>query len=460
MRKIGTIVIAAAVLSVGACSFEVTNPGPIDNDLLDDPGAWTALARGVLFNISRAVGIDAFYAAVVSKEYGTSGRVNATKLPLVFGQLTPDDMSQNAWNWSQGARWQAEDGARRIQRVLGAGAANNRFNGQFLMYAALSNRILAENFCEAVIDGGARQPHTAYLTRGDSLATQAIAVAGAAGDGTTRDAARAIRASIRLYRGDFAGAAADAALVPTALKVVAPFDAATHNLIVEENDAAIGGQFRAHTVWRTYFENYYRVTGDPRVAWDSSTTQRFGEFSNIIWYRQQKYSSITGGYGSPINLVSGREARLIEAEVRLRANDIPGAMAKLDTLRTSIKSNGGTAVALGAPLPTYPVPANANEAWMNLFHERRIELWLEARSMGDVRRWVADGTYGTLIVPGTYGNNGPAANATTTASENVADRVRLCMPMTRGERQTNANLPLTIDDPVSPIFVAGTVAPW
>ena len=38
MRKIRTIALAAAVFSLGACSFEVTNPGPIQNDLLDDPG--------------------------------------------------------------------------------------------------------------------------------------------------------------------------------------------------------------------------------------------------------------------------------------------------------------------------------------------------------------------------------------------------------------------------------------
>jgi hypothetical protein len=468
MRKINQIVLAAAVLTlgvgIGACSFEATNPGPIPNGDLDDPGAWTALVRGVLYNISRGDGIDAFYAAVVAKEYGTSGRVNATKLPLVFGQLTPDDMSRNAWDWSQGARWQAEDGARRVQRVLGAGAANNKFNGQFLMYAALANRILAENYCEAVIDGGPKQPNAVYLARADSEATQAITVASAATpvDATTRDAARGIRASIRLYQGRFAEAAADAALVPTGFRIVAPFDAATHNLIVEENDAAIGGQFRAHTVWRTYFENYYRQTGDPRVQWDSSTATppvRFGEFSGIIWYRQQKYSLTTGGLGSPITLVSGREARLIEAEVALRNSDMTTAMNLINGIRRTVKSNGGTLVAEAAQLPDYPAPANLNEAWMDLFHERRIELWLEARSMGDMRRWVADGTWGTFIVPGTYGNNGATANATTLSSEDIADRIRLCIPLNRGERQTNPNLSLTLDDPVSPIF-NHTTAPW
>src|SRR6185503_11516655 len=113
-------------------------------------------------------------------------------------------------------------------------------------------------------DAGPRQPYTVYLTRADSLATQAIAVAGAANDATTRDAARLVRASVRLYLGNFAGAAADASGIVTGFRVQAPFDAATHNIIVETNDAMLGGQFRAHTVWRTFFENYFRITGDPR----------------------------------------------------------------------------------------------------------------------------------------------------------------------------------------------------
>jgi hypothetical protein len=448
MRKIREIVLAAAVLSWSACSFDVNNPGPMADESLDDPGAWPGLVLGVLYNTARGVGLDAFYGAVVAKEYATAGRVNATKLPLVPAQLTPDDMSANAWNFTHGARWQAEDGARRVQRVLGTGAANNRFNGQLLMYAALNNRVLAENFCEAVIDGGPKQAHTVYLGRADSLATQAITVATAAGDAATVNAARTVRASVRLYQGNFAAATADAALVPTAFRLQAPFDANTRNIIVETNDAAIGGQFRAHTVWRTYFENYYRVSGDPRVAWDSSVAQPFGEFSGIRWYRQLKYGAATGGYGSPITLVSGREARLIEAEVLLRAGDIPGAMALVNGIRTTVVSRGGTGVAAGATLPAYPAPANANEAWMNLFHERRIELWLEARSMGDLRRWIADGTYGNPngIIPG--GD-----------IEDVASRVRLCIPITRNERQTNPNLSLTIDDPVSPIY-NGTVPIW
>ena len=40
------------------------------------------------------------------------------------------------------------------------------------------------------------------------------------------------------------------------------------------------------------------------------------------------------------------------------------------------------------------------------------------RAMRDVTlQPLADGTWGSLIIPGTYGNNGPTANATTTDTD-------------------------------------------
>jgi hypothetical protein len=225
---------------------------------------------------------------------------------------------------------------------------------------------------------------------------------------------------------------------------------------VDTNDGAIGGSFRASTVWRTYFEKYYLSTGDPRVQWDSSLTQRLGEFQGILWDRQQKYTS----YASSQNLLTGREMRLIRAEVALRNNDIPTAMGLINGIRTSVVSKGGTAVAAGATLPPWPVPGSIQEAWMDLFHERRIELWLEGRSMGDDRRWIADGTWGTNIIPGTYGlTTGATADSVSRAGEDASDRLRLCVPITRGERQTNSHLAPALDDPTSPIYT-GPGAPW
>ena len=434
-----TRISVAAALVLGACSFEVTNPGPVPDDVLNDPGSYPAIVRGVQYNLSRAVSIDAYYGAVAAKEYSTAGRVIATKLPSVFGQLSVDDMAGGAgtWNWSHGARWQAENGVERLRAALGDGFATNKFAGQLLMFAALTNRVLGENMCEAVIDGGPAQPHTVHLTRAEAYATEGIDVATAANDPATANAARAVRASVRLYLGKFAEAATDAAAVPSSFVLSAPFDEQVRNLVVESNDFALSGStgFRAHTVWRTFFENYYRTTGDPRVPWDSLVSRRFGEFTNILWDFQQKYTA----YGSAIRLASGREMRLVEAEVALRNSDITAAMNLINGIRTTVNSRLN-----GQPLQPWTA-STLREAWDALKRERSIELWLEARTMGDLRRWIADGTYPAMFTIG--------------PENDVANRIRLCIPITRGERQTNSNLSLTPNDPTNPIF-NGSVAPW
>jgi hypothetical protein len=462
MKTMNRFLVVASVVLFGACSFDVTNPGPVADEALDNAGAYDAIVRGVRYNLSRAVSINSFYSAVAAKEYSTAGRVNATKLPLVFGQLTVDDMSANGWTWSQAARWQAEDGVRRLREVLGSGFANNRHAGQLLMYAALANRMMGECFCEAVIDGGARQGHTTFLTRAEAHATEAIAVSGAANDGPTQTAAYAVRASVRLYLGNDAGAAADAANVPNTFSLSAPFDASTGgssaaNLMTFTNDFAIGGSFRASSVWRTFFESYYRASGDQRVRWDSSTVAatgkaRDGEFAGIPWYYQRKYipTGTSADLGSPIKLASGREMRLVEAEVLLRAGDFAAAGPIINGLRTTVAVRAGSP----SPLADWPV-STLQETWDALKKERSIELWLEGRTMGDLRRWIADGTYPTMftIEPDRGGALG---------SENdVSDRIRLCFPISRAERNTNPNLPLTPDDPESSIYRGPTPpAPW
>jgi hypothetical protein len=97
--------------------------------------------------------------------------------------------------------------------------------------------------------------------------------------------------------------------------------------------------------------------------------------------------------------------RLVEAEVKLVAGDVPGALASMNLRRT----------ALGLPLLT---AANATDAWTALKRERGIELWLESRRLGDFRRWAA------FSRPGT--------------SEDMTGR-DLCFATALSEKQSNPN---------------------
>ena len=137
-------------------------------------------------------------------------------------------------------------------------------------------------------------------------------------------------------------------------------------------------------MWNTVTENYRKTTRDPRVPFDSSLTILVGDaavgaLGRVRWYFQTKYPTLTSG----INLVSGWEMRLIEAEAKLIANDVTGALASINGRRTALSLAPVTA-------------ANATEAWAALKRERGIELWLEGRRLGDLRRWASLSRPGAL----------------------------------------------------------------
>jgi hypothetical protein len=171
--------------------------------------------------------------------------------------------------------------------------------------------------------------------------------------------------------------------------------------------ASANQPYRAHTVWNTFYENYRKTTLDPRVPFDSSATQLLGDaavgtLGRVRWYFQTKYPAQT----SPINLASGWEMRLIEAEAKLVGGDVPGAMTLINAHRTALGLTPWTA-------------ADATEAWTALKRERGIELWLESRRLGDFRRWAA------------LNRPGPA--------EDMSGR-DLCFTTPLSEKETNPNI--------------------
>jgi hypothetical protein len=107
--------------------------------------------------------------------------------------------------------------------------------------------------------------------------------------------------------------------------------------------------------------------------------------------------------------------RLIEAEALLRNSDLAGAMTLINAVRTNAATTPVTATTL-------------EEGWRLLKRERGIELWLEARRLGDLRRWKANNTPGALDPLEEVG-----------AASHLAKQ-DLCFPIGRSERETNPNL--------------------
>ncbi|GAB1342022.1 RagB/SusD family nutrient uptake outer membrane protein [Gemmatimonas sp.] len=404
-----TAPVAALALAAG-CDLKVTNPGPIQAAFLDTPAALTAIVNGAGRDLAEGLNWTAYTSAAVTKEVLPSGSTAAFGISVrqQLGVLSNDD-GDDWWNQSQRARWTAESGVARIKEVLGSAANNSATLAQGLIWVGFSNRHLGENFCDCVIDGGAKQAHTVYFERAEAAFTEAITVATAANNATLRDVATAGRASVRLLRGNLAGASADAALIPSNTFVYRmPYYVNTVDQYNRIYWASANQPYRAHTVWGTFYDNYRRTTRDPRVPFDSSLTIRFGDAAvtslggQVRWFFQTKYPVRE----SSINLVSGWEMRLIEAEALLVGGDVNGAMTKLNARRIALSLTPWTA-------------ANATEAWTALKRERGIELWLEGRRMGDFRRWAA------LNRPG--------------AQEDMTGR-NLCFPIPRSELETNPNL--------------------
>jgi len=418
----------ALVPAVGlaACDFEVTNPGPVEDRFLGEPAAHVGVVNGAGRDLAEALNWTSYTGGAIAREIHPAGSTGSFGISVrqQIGILADDDVGSH-WTNSQRARWTAEDGIRRLRESLEGDFATSPAAAQILVWAGYANRHLGENFCEAVIDGGAAQPNDVYLERAEGHFTEAMQVAQAANQPELVMAARAGRATVRVHRGDWAGAVEDAAGVPTEFKYVMPYFGNEIDIYNRLHEAGRSQPYRAHTVWSTVNEDYYRDTQDPRVPYLIGTgTQELGDaavnpLGRVPFYNQKKYPE----RNSPINLATGREMRLIEAEAMLegvKAGGWQGAIDIINELRT----------ALGVPTVPAVTASNATEAWTRLKRERGIELWLESRRLGDLRRWDENNTPGDLDPLETVGN--PRGLP--------LQQQDLCFPISEGEKQTNPNL--------------------
>lgn len=385
-----------------ACDPSVTNPGPVEDDVLDRPEAHPALVNGIERAVSRAVNWIAYTGAVVAREVTSGGRTGGDLGISVLqrqGILDPGlEEADIYWQYAQQARWVAEDGVRRLREALGPGFDSSPLAARALLFAGYANRLLGENMCEAVIDGGPAVPRRVSFERAETAFTEAFDIAGRVGPAEVAQAARAGRAAARVWLGDWAGALDDAQAVPP----IFVFQASYAALEVDQfNRFNASHDTQGITVWGTFYDTYYLETRDPRTPWSESAempTTALGD----PWHFQTKHDN----RDAPIRLSTGREMRLIVAEARLLQGDATGALEIVNELRASV----------GAP----PWPASGLEsAWTALKRERGIELWLEGRRLGDLHRWQAEGTPGE--------------------AEDMTGR-STCFPIGRTELNTNPNL--------------------
>ncbi|HET9682641.1 MAG TPA: RagB/SusD family nutrient uptake outer membrane protein [Gemmatimonadaceae bacterium] len=358
-------------LLLGACDFTVTNPGPVQDSQLNTPSAMPALVNGMSGDLSFALGNYIDRGALFAGELTHSGNF-AAEGHFYRGTVTSDDVIGD-WGRMQTARFSAEDGLRRMQQVLGSGFETSPLTARAYLYGGFANRFLGENVCTGVIDGGPAQSDSVYFVRAESLFTRAYTIATALKVDSLAKAALAGRATVRAWQGNWTGAAADAAQVPTAFAYNAIFSTNTPR---ENNDLAVQTISRRETtVWDTPWDS---TRSDPRTPWDTVKTTagkvQTGQDGKTPFFRQKKYTSL----GSLVPLAKGTEMLLLRAEERLRANDLPTAVTLINQERAFYK------------LPAV-APTTVDAAYTQLEAERGAVLWLEGRRLWDLRRWFVEG---------------------------------------------------------------------
>lgn len=415
---------AGLMLALGmattACDTTVTNPGRYEDRYLDMPSAHNAVVNGAARALSDGLNEVAYTTAAITRELFPGGSTSSFGItPRQQQGILAFDDEHVSWTSDHRARFIAEQAYDRFKvEREGAGEPFEKYEpaARAALWAGYANRILGDNWCEVAYDSGPLVPGDSALRRAEGWFTAALAIAQNGGMTEVTNAALAGRASVRVGLGNWAGAVADAAQVPTDFEFVmkyAPDATDQYNAIYW---AGASTPYRAHTVWRTQYDEYYTETGDPRVRWALHPTQPLGDaavldLGRVPFHQQQKYTD----KASPINLSSGREMRLVEIEAMLRDGDHATAVTKMNELRTSA----------GAPAIS---ATSLEQAWTLFKRERGIELWLEGRRMADLRRWKQTNTPGSLHsleLPGEVSK--------------LSDRQSMCYEIPKNERESNPN---------------------
>ena len=365
--------IGAAAVLVAACSLNVTNPGPLQDSGLNTPTAVPALVNGMSGDLSNAIGNYINRGALATGELAEAGNFSAEQ-QFFIGVIRPEDVNPD-WSNMQQARWSAENGLQRMQTVLGANFEKNVDTPRAYLYGGFANRMLGENVCTGVIDGGPAQSDTVYFVRAESLFTRAYTLATALNNTSVANAALGGRASVRAAQGNWAGAMTDAAAVPSTFVFNAIFST---NTTRENNDLSNQTITRRETtVFGTVYASIFK---DPRTPWDTVKTTsgaiQTGQDGKTRFFRQTKYTSL----GSAVPLVRGAELLMLRAENALRGGDIAGMTTLINQQRALFSLAAVTA------------PASTAAAWTLLQSEKGSVTWLEGRRLWDLRRWFAEGT--------------------------------------------------------------------
>ena len=251
------------------------------------------------------------------------------------------------------------------------------------------------------------EPQTTGQIYTRALASFDSALASAGTDARVQNMARVGRGRVLLNQGQFASAATAVSGVPTSFTFRTAHSQASAR---QENGVwnALSIPASRYAIVNNEGGNgiaWLKTPVDPRFPWVASTRVGFNGTSRNL-PTQLKYER-TGG----VVVSSGVEARLIELEAQLRADNQGGrdaVFAGLNTLRS-------TGITPGMPALGGTAPTTQAAAVSQFFEERAFWLYLTGHRLGDLRRLIrqygrtANAVFPTGDLPsplaGTYGTD-------------------------------------------------------
>lgn len=404
-----TGVTLAAILLAAACSsyrdqlLSPQQPGVISPSQVQSPTAADALRKGALSRLRAAtVGNTAgegiwMFGGLLTDEWksgDTFSQRNETDQRIIQtnnAELIP------VYQAVQRARGAAYDALAALQTFI-----PDTVSKQAQMYWVLGSAELglAENWCNGVpygtITNGVPN-YTVPLTgaQGFALALShldsGLALTTAA-DTFTVSVKNAIQIARARTLVDMGGAAnmtlavAAAGTVATTYQYLQTFSlTTTDNLLWSMNTSqkrwVVGDSFDAGGLIANAIP--FASAKDPRVP--VTGTSLASALKNAFDNQTQLVSQSIYGRDDPVPLATGIDARLIEAEAKLQANDIPGMMTILNALRTTSQTIGIFKVPVMAALPT---PGSQAAAQALLFREMGFWQFSRGIRLSNLRRLV------------------------------------------------------------------------
>ncbi len=397
---LGSVVFAAACSSFRDQLLEPQQPGVIGPEATESPTAADALRKGAVSRLRNAtIGGESIWllAGLMTDEW-KSGDTFTQRNETDQRVVQTNNANVSAMYVTQHrARGAAYDAIAALRKFIPDTVSKQ---AQMYWVIGVAELGLAENFCSGVpygflVDGVPTYTNPLTSAQGFALAMthldSALALAAATDTFTVsvRNAIQLTRARAFVNMGsasNWAAAVAAAATVPTSYQYLQTFSLTTaDNAVWSLNNSAkrwvVGDSFDTGGLIKNAIP--FASANDPRVPKTGTTLNStlLKAFDTNTWFVQQTIY----GRSDPVPLATGIDARLIEAEARLVAQDIPGMMVILNALRTTSQRIGIFQVPVMAALAA---PATQTAAVDLYFREKAFWAFSRGQRLSDMRRLI------------------------------------------------------------------------